>query len=220
MSQTNRVIVIVGVVSAALIALAALVLFQMNSEDERPQSTTAAISTVEENSHRLQEADDPDAPVLVEFLDFECEGCGVAYPVVEDLRERYAGEVTFVMRYFPMPGHRNSRTAAHAVEAAARQDALEPMYQLMFETQESWGESQDDESDLFRSYAERLELDMSQYDRDVASDSVAERVQQDYDAAIALNLSGTPSFFVDDRPLRPQTPEDMADALDAAIADR
>ncbi|OUZ07208.1 disulfide bond formation protein DsbA [Aeromicrobium sp. PE09-221] len=219
MSRTTRAIVTLAVVITALLTLAALVLFQMSSSDQDKQAA-AEVSTVEDNSHRLQEADNPDAPVFVEFLDFECEACGAAYPVIEDLREQYAGKVTFVVRYFPLPGHRNSRNAAHAVEAAARQDALEPMYQLMFETQASWGESQDDRSELFRSYAERLGLDLDQYDRDVASDSVAQRVQQDYDAAIALDLSGTPSFFIDDEPLQPQSLQDMTDAIDAAIARR
>ncbi|TSD52968.1 DsbA family protein [Aeromicrobium piscarium] len=220
MSRTTRTIVTLAVIIAALITLATLVLFQMSRSDQDKQAAAAEISVVEDNSHRLQEADAPDAPVFVEFLDFECEACGAAYPVIEDLRERYAGQVTFVVRYFPLPGHRNSRNAAHAVEAAARQDALEPMYQLMFETQASWGESQDDKSELFRSYAERLGLDLDQYDRDVASDSVAERVQQDYDAATALDLSGTPSFFIDDEPLQPQNLQDMTDAIDDAIARR
>jgi protein-disulfide isomerase len=80
---------------------------------------------------------------FVEFLDFECEACGAAYPIVEDLREKYAGEVTFVIRYFPLPGHFNAGRAARAVEAAARQGELEAMYSRMYETQKEWGEAQE-----------------------------------------------------------------------------
>jgi len=219
MSHAQRAIVMTAVIIPAVAILVVIALFQMRDSDQDPRSP-AQRSTVAHDSHRLQEADDPDAPIFVEFLDFECEGCAAAYPVIEDLRERYAGDVTFVLRYFPMPGHRNSRTAAHAVEAAARQGALEPMYRLMFDTQDVWGESQEDQSQLFRSYAERLGLDLDRYDRDVASESVAERVQQDYDAAIALDLSGTPSFFIDDERLRPRDLQDMTDAIDAAIDSR
>lgn len=75
---------------------------------------------VRASSHRLTDPERSELTV-VEFLDFECEGCGAMYPVVERLREEYEDRVTFVARYFPMPGHRNSQTAALAVEAAAQQ---------------------------------------------------------------------------------------------------
>ena len=116
---------------------------------------------------------------LVEFLDFECEACGAAYPIVEDLREKYAGEVTFVMRYFPLPGHFNAERAARAVESAARQGELEAMYDKMYETQSTWGEAQEPHDDLFRSFAEEIGLDMDQYDEDYASQEVKERISRD-----------------------------------------
>ncbi|WP_326638028.1 MULTISPECIES: DsbA family protein [unclassified Streptosporangium] len=58
-------------------------------------------------------------PGQLEFLDFECEACRAAFPVVEDLHEQYAGKVTFVVRYFPLPGHFNAERAARAVVDAA-----------------------------------------------------------------------------------------------------
>ncbi len=61
---------------------------------------------VRENSHRLSSPPDSDV-TFVEFLDFECEGCGAAFPAVEQLRAQYGQQVTFVARYFPMPGHFN-----------------------------------------------------------------------------------------------------------------
>ncbi len=88
--------------------------------------------------------------MVVEFLDFECEVCGAVYPVMEELREEYDGEVTFAVRYFPLPGHFNSGNAAVAVEAAAQQGAFEAMYQRMFETQSEWGEGRESEADRFR----------------------------------------------------------------------
>lgn len=66
--------------------------------------------------------------MLVEFLDFECESCGALFPIVEQLRSDYAGEITYVVRYFPLPGHVNSMNAAVAAEAAAQQGEFEAMY--------------------------------------------------------------------------------------------
>ena len=66
---------------------------------------------VRENSRVLSQAPDEKA-VLVEFLDFECEACSAAYPFIEELRAEYSQTVTFVQRYFPLPGHMNSMNAA------------------------------------------------------------------------------------------------------------
>lgn len=157
--------------------------------------------------------------VFTEFLDFECEACGAAYPFVEQLRERHDGEVTFEVRYFPLPSHANARNAAAAVESAYRQGEMEAMYQRMYETQASWGESQDSKASLFRGFAEDIGLDMEQYDRDVASDEVADRVQQDVDAGTELGVQGTPTFFIDGELFEPTSLEDFNTALDDAVAE-
>ena len=137
---------------------------------------------------------------------------------VEQLRAEYDGRVTFVARYFPLPGHVNAEPAARAVESAARQGEFEEMYQMMYETQAEWGESQDPKDDLFRSYAEDLGLDMEQYDADFASPEVAARVQRDVEDGMELGVQGTPTFYLDGELLQPRTYEDFTQALDEALA--
>lgn len=163
---------------------------------ESGQPTQEAGQVVRENSRVLSQAPNEKA-VLVEFLDFECEGCGAAYPIVEELRAEYGDTVTFVTRYFPLPGHRNAMPAAVAVEAAAQQDAYEPMYQRMFQTQAQWGEATEDKSPVFRGYAEDLGLDMAAYDQAVADPATRARIEADVADGIALGVQGTPTFFLD-----------------------
>lgn len=151
---------------------------------------------VRASSHRLTEPERSELTV-VEFLDFECEGCGAMYPVVERLREEYQDRVTFVARYFPMPGHRNSETAALAVEAAARQGEFEAMYGKLFDTQPQWGEAKESKAALFRGYAEELGLDMGKFDSAVADPGTAERVRTDQRDGLGLGVQGTPTFVVD-----------------------
>jgi hypothetical protein len=38
--------------------------------------------------------------------------------LIKQLAEEFSGDVQIVVRYFPLPGHRNSFTAAYAAEAA------------------------------------------------------------------------------------------------------
>lgn len=207
----------------ALVALAVVaMLFIVQSRGDDEPETVAAGSPeqsllVREDSRLLGE-EGSSGVTVVEFLDFECEACRAAYPAVEQLREEYAGEVTFVARYFPLPGHFNAERAARAVESAARQGQFEAMYQRMYETQASWGEAQVPHDDLFRSFAEEIGLDMEQYDADYSSEEVAARVQRDVEDGLALGVQGTPTFYVDGEPLQPRTYEDFTSAVDAALA--
>lgn len=173
---------------------------------------------VREDSRIIGERGSSDV-VLVEFLDFECEACRAAFPVVEDMREKYGDRVTFVARYFPLPGHFNAERAARAVESAARQGKFEEMYHKMYETQASWGEQQVPLDDLFRQFAEEIGLDMDQYDADYASEEVADRVQRDVEDGTALGVQGTPTFFLDGKRFEPTSVDDFDKALEKAVAE-
>ncbi|UJA22034.1 thioredoxin domain-containing protein [Thermoleophilia bacterium SCSIO 60948] len=177
---------------------------------------TADATVVRDSSHRLSPAPDSDVTV-VEFLDFECEACGALYPVMEQLREEYDGEVEFVIRYFPLPSHFNSTNAALAVEAASKQGKLEEMYKLMFETQESWGEQQSSAEPLFRQFATELELDMEQFDADVASGETLERVELDKQDGEDLGIQGTPALYLNGEELQPGSFEQMSAEIDKAL---
>lgn len=219
MKRLTKPQAVTGVVTLVLVAvIAAVVGLEISTSSDPVEGAEASSLVVRPDSHRLDEASDRKV-TLVEFLDFECEGCLAAYPFVEGLRERYAGKVTFVARYFPMPGHKNSRTSAHAVEAAARQGKFEEMYSKMYETQTTWGEQQKSQAPLFRTFAEELSLDMDQYDRDVVSPAVAERVERDFDDGRAAGVTGTPTFFLNGEKLQPNTEQEFYDAIDAALAD-
>ena len=132
--NTKISLTVLAVVAAVVGALVLLNRSDIPSTSGDASSPAPASVLVRPDSHRLSTAADGRVTV-VEFLDLECEACGAAFPGVEKLRGEYAGKVTFVMRYFPIPSHRNAQLAARAVEAAGQQGQLEPMYRKMFETQ-------------------------------------------------------------------------------------
>ena len=211
----TKIAIAVGLL--ALASFGGVFAYQVLTKDE-PSAASVRDAVVRADSHRLGTADDGKV-TLVEFLDFECESCGAAYPFVEQLRERYEGRVTFVARYFPVPSHRNAQNAAHAVESAARQGKFEEMYQRMFETQSEWGEQQDSRAPLFRTFAEELGLDMDKYDKDVKSPSVAQRVQKDFEDGKAAGVTGTPTFFLNGEKLAATSAEEFTAAIDKALAE-
>ena len=210
-------------ISAALVAafvVTVAVLLGVNNSGADGDGTAEAggAPVVRKDSHRLSTAAD-DRVTLVEFLDFECEACKAAYPFVEQLRDDYDGRVTFVARYFPMPGHANAENAAVAVEAAARQGRFEDMYHRMYETQTEWGERQDSQADVFRGFAEGMGLDMADYDAAVGDPTTLERVLRDREDGLALGVEGTPTFFLNGEKVEAQTTDEFIELIDAALAD-
>lgn len=209
-----------GLLVAVIVVVIGIAVFQQQQPTTASPGGEASVAPVvlRENSHRLDVAEDSKV-TLVEFLDFECEACGAYYPYVEELRRNYEGRVTFAFRYFPIPSHGNSTNAALAVESAANQDALEPMFAMMFDTQAQWGEKgAESQAPLFRTYAEELGLDMEQFDRDVADPATLERVQFDFNEARLLGVDGTPTFFLNGEKLDSPAPDELAALLDEALA--
>lgn len=223
MKPQLKATLLVAAVFVAVVAVLLVVGGRDEPADAGPGSggtpgTTETDRLVRDDSRVLGERGSSDVE-LVEFLDFECEACGAAYPVVEDLRERYGDRVSFVVRYFPLPGHFNGERAARAVESAARQGKFEEMYRRMYDTQSAWGEQRVPLDDLFRGYAEELGLDLAQYDADYASDEVAARVQRDVDDGLALGVQGTPTFFLGGELLQPESVADFERALTDALGE-
>ncbi|WP_082462177.1 thioredoxin domain-containing protein [Agromyces sp. Leaf222] len=217
-ARTRRVLWInVGAVFAFLLVVVIIFLVtRPTSSEPNANSTTAPNEVIREDSHILGEPGATDV-TLVEFLDFECEACGAAFPFIESLRQKYAGEVTFVARYFPIPSHQNALNAAIAAEAAGRQDKFEEMYMKLFETQTQWAEQQDSKADVFRQYADELGLDLDQYDADVADPTTEERVLSDQTDGTALGVSGTPTLFLNGELLELRSADDLTSAIDAAL---
>ena len=206
---------------AAVVALVIVaIIYTISTRPQAPAGDNAAdaLPGARSNSHVLDSAG-PNAPTLVEFLDFECEACGALYPYVEEIREQYDGQINYVFRYYTIPSHYNSMNAALAVEAAAQQDRVEDMYHRMFETQAEWGEQQVSEADLFRGFAEDLGLDMAAYDQAVEDPATRERVEEDFAEGQQMGVQGTPTFFLDGEKLELTQLTDLTDALDRALAD-
>jgi len=214
--------VALGFTAVVILIVLAFITVAIIQAQNRPQAipdpTTGLAPTVREDSHRLTNPESSTV-TFVEFLDFECEACGAAFPYVEQLRAEYGDRVTFVIRYFPLPSHFNSTNAAVAAEAAARQGQLEAMYQKLFESQSEWGEKQDSQAPLFRTYAEELGLDMGQYDADIADPSTLERVKSDFDDGVALGVASTPTMYVNDVLVELTSFEDIRTAVENALAE-
>ena len=136
-----------------------------------------------------------DAPVtLVEYGDFECPYCGMAYPIVKAAQRKLGPRLRFVYRHFPLAeAHPHARHAAAAAEAAAAQggeQAFWAMHDALFENQHAL-----DDASLAR-LASRLGLDGDRVAADLAAGTYAPRVRQDFRSGVRSGVNGTPTFFI------------------------
>ena len=205
-----------AMIVAVLVALVAAVTFSRAGEEPAPTGSGSGASAplVRDDSPRLTSGK---KAVFVEYLDFECEACGAAHPVMTDLREKYGNDVTFVVRYLPL--HGNSMNAALAAEAAREQDKFEEMHDKLFETQAEWSHSESSKEKTFEGYAQELGLDMKQYRASLKDPAAAKRIEQSTKDAQTLGVTGTPTFFLDGKKIEPTTIADFETKLDAAIED-
>ncbi|QNA93443.1 MULTISPECIES: thioredoxin domain-containing protein [unclassified Microbacterium] len=215
-TSVKATLITIAVVIVLLIAAIVIALSQRPSSPSADDGD-APTQPIRTDSHVLDDGG-ADAVTVVEFLDFECEACGAFYPVVEELRDKYAGDITYVVRYFPLPGHINSTQAAIAAEAAAQQDRFEDMYHRLFETQSQWGENTEETPEVFRAFAADLGLDLAAYDAAVADPATAERVQADKTDGEELQVNSTPTFFVDGEQVVLQDWDDLEQAIEKAIS--
>lgn len=132
------------------------------------------------------------APVtLVEYGDYECPHCGHAYPIVEELRRRFAKQMRFVFRNFPLSEmHPHAESAAEAAEAAGDQDRFWEMHHALFTHQNGL-----DKSHLL-TYASGLHLDAERFAADLAAHKFRARVREDFLSGARSGVNGTPTFFV------------------------
>jgi protein-disulfide isomerase len=203
-----------GVLVAAALVIVAVVV-TLGRGGGRP--AVVADVLVRPDSNRISVASDGKVTV-VEFLDFECPSCAAVYPAVEQLRSRYAGKITYVVRYFPLAMHPNAENAARAAQAAADQGRFEAMYQKLFENQARWAHRQQPQTAVFERYAAELGLDMTRFRADVAAGATAERIREDRDDGITLGVQGTPTFFLDGKQFEGNSVAELGAAIDAALA--
>ncbi|MBE0691228.1 MAG: thioredoxin domain-containing protein [Anaerolineae bacterium] len=166
------------------------------------QADTAAVPQLNPSQHyTVDTANNPsvgpaDAPVtVIEFSDFRCSFCKRFHDTTFDpLLEQYGDQIQFVVRDYPIFGQA-SYEAALASECAHDQDKFWEYYDSLFADQSTFTR------DGFLARAESLELDVPAFTACFDDETHMQEIVADYQAGEALGVGGTPTFFVNGRPL-------------------
>jgi protein-disulfide isomerase len=93
----------------------------------------------------------------------------------------------------PLTMHTKARGAHEAAEAANLQGKFWEMHDKIFENQRKL------DSEQYLTYAQELGLDVEKFKKDLKSDAVKKRLDDDTSQAAKLGVTGTPAFFVNGR---------------------
>lgn len=137
---------------------------------------------------------------LVEFSDFQCPACRVAFPEVDNLIKSNPDNFQFVYRHFTLPQHKNSKKAAVLAEFAGTQGKFFEMGAKLFETQPEWDELADP-SEFFVDLAVELGLDKDAALTALLENQRLEIITADVNEGNQIGVDSTPSFYLDGRRL-------------------
>jgi protein-disulfide isomerase len=141
--------------------------------------------------------DDPfigeqDAPIIiVEFSAYACPYCGQHFSTTfEPLLENYGQLIRYVYRDHPIINQDFSFAASIAANCALEQNKFWEFHGLVFENQQSIGTT------FFLQTAEDLGMDVEQFTECYQTGRYADEVMNDTNEATALNITGTPAFYI------------------------
>jgi protein-disulfide isomerase len=149
---------------------------------------------------------------IVEFSDFRCGFCGrFAKETLPQLIETYGDSIRFVYRDFPIFGDLSVR-AAVAAECAHDQGAFWDYHNGLFDNASQISDG------FFPQLAEQLELDLETFNTCLKDQAKYDEVFADQEAAQGIGPMGTPTFFVNGKPVIGAQPYPaFATAIDEAL---
>lgn len=148
---------------------------------------------------------------LVEFSDFQCPACKGFLPTVESIVNQYGDKLLYAYRYFPLAQHPYAMKAAIAAEAANRQGKFWELHELLFADQDKLSD------ELVQEHAKKIGLNMDQFNSDLKDSSVQAAVDKDQSDGNRFGVNATPTFYLNGKALRLNTPQDLQQAVADAL---
>jgi len=131
--------------------------------------------------------------VIVEYADFQCPACRMAYDNLKPVKEKYKDKIKFYYKNMPLDFHKMAYPSALYFEAIAKQDMAKAKkyYDYLFEHQE-----QLHNENFLKESAKKLGVDMKRLAADVKSEDVKKVVENDMKEFENFGFTGTPVIVV------------------------
>ncbi|MGV1098054.1 DsbA family protein [Thiovibrio sp. JS02] len=136
---------------------------------------------------------------LVEFMDPACETCSAFSPLVKKLMADNPGKIKLVLRYAPF--HDGADYFVRILEAAKKQGKYWETLEVMYQSQPYWASHHNPQPQLVWQFLPAAGLDLEKLGNDMSDPAIARIIEQDLADAKTLNVTKTPGFFVNGKPL-------------------
>lgn len=130
---------------------------------------------------------------LVEYGDYECPFCGMAYPIVKMVQKYFDKQLRFVFRNFPLTEvHPHAEVAAESAEFAGDNGRFWEMHDLIYENQKRLSSS------LLRELTETLGLSVRDLELAIENNVYKPKIKKDFLGGVRSGVNGTPTFFINE----------------------
>jgi protein-disulfide isomerase len=144
---------------------------------------------------------------IVEFGDFACPFCQEAATGTRKLLADYKDKVKLIFRDYPL--HDNSIDLASAARCAGEQGKFWETYDALYANQDKFTATTSDAlSAQLSSLASFLKLNTSQFNECLISKKYVAQIRKDYEDGEKLQISGTPTWFINNYSLTGYVPAD------------
>jgi len=185
----------IGLISIVAILVAFLIIYP----NFKPVGDISTAPEVTRSQVKFNAAGNPDAPIRIdEYSDFQCPYCRIFFEETEaQIMESYVadGTVYFVYNSYGDFIGAESAAAAEAAYCAGDQEKFWEMHDIIFANQT--GENVGSYTDRrLSAFAEKIGLDMDQFNSCFNGGDHRDRVNQDEKNATIAGIKATPSFVL------------------------
>lgn len=204
------------------VLLALIVVFGGGTYFYKKQQAEAAAQLAAQNMQALVRADspsfgNPNAPVhIVEFFDPACGTCREFYPLVKAMMTAHPDKIRLSLRYAPF--HPGSESVVKVLEASRKQDKFEHTLEALFVAQDKWVINHTSHVEMTGPILERVGMDMARLQNDANAPEVSAIVARDLADAKTMNVTMTPEYFVNGKPLPSFGFDQLKTLVDEALA--
>lgn len=201
MSPSRFIIILIALILfSALLFLWQNALYRVPDFVKNPTTNNSATTAQPTLTRPIVRSSDPmmgnpEAPVtIVEFGDFQCSYCAEMSPVLEKLVKKYPEKIKLIWKDAPNTQlHSQAVSAAQAAHCANEQEKFWEYHENLFANQNQLSR------DLYLQLARGLNLQMSNFEECLINEKYASTVQDNLQEAMALQIDGTPYYFIGDK---------------------
>ena len=200
---TRRSVLLAGAAVAALAATPAL------AQEEGAPVDLAELLKPPALGDMALGADEGAKVTIVEYASATCPHCAAFHKDVwPKLKADYidTGEIRFIFREFPL---NDPALAAFMIARAAPKESYFPLIGVFFDTLETWAK---DPANGLLNIAKQAGFTQEKFDATLKDEKLAKGIMEIRDAGAKFGVQGTPTFFLNGKPMRGEVTYDSLKA--------